>query len=166
MFNLQGCLILKLIADEIVCVPLSWSRWIRWKVTCEVWIMSLQTTRMKKWRKRSVLWWRKLTRKGNILKSLLFCPFNTASQHWISSSVSSFESLDMEMPHSVFFLCRAKKGGFGGMFGMLKGLVGSKNLTQEDMEPVLDKMRDHLIGMTSLLLRSTSFNTLVFSICF
>uniref|UniRef100_A0A673FRP8 SRP54-type proteins GTP-binding domain-containing protein n=1 Tax=Sinocyclocheilus rhinocerous TaxID=307959 RepID=A0A673FRP8_9TELE len=47
--------------------------------------------------------------------------------------------------HSVWFLCRAKKGGFGGMFGMLKGLVGSKNLTQEDMEPVLDKMRDHLI---------------------
>uniref|UniRef100_A0A8C2DZI2 SRP receptor subunit alpha n=1 Tax=Cyprinus carpio TaxID=7962 RepID=A0A8C2DZI2_CYPCA len=45
----------------------------------------------------------------------------------------------------------AKKGGFGGMFGMLKGLVGSKNLTQEDMEPVLDKMKDHLIGMTSLL---------------
>uniref|UniRef100_A0A9J8BCA1 SRP receptor subunit alpha n=3 Tax=Cyprinus carpio TaxID=7962 RepID=A0A9J8BCA1_CYPCA len=39
-----------------------------------------------------------------------------------------------------------KKGGFGGMFGMLKGLVGSKNLTQEDMEPVLDKMRDHLIA--------------------
>ncbi|XP_042599474.1 signal recognition particle receptor subunit alpha-like isoform X2 [Cyprinus carpio] len=40
----------------------------------------------------------------------------------------------------------AKKGGFGGMFGMLKGLVGSKNLTQEDMEPVLDKMKDHLIA--------------------
>ncbi|CAM4576911.1 unnamed protein product [Leuciscus chuanchicus] len=40
----------------------------------------------------------------------------------------------------------AKKGGFGGMFGMLKGLVGSKNLTQDDMEPVLDKMRDHLIA--------------------
>ncbi|XP_056090178.1 signal recognition particle receptor subunit alpha [Rhinichthys klamathensis goyatoka] len=40
----------------------------------------------------------------------------------------------------------AKKSGFGGMFGMLKGLVGSKNLTQEDMEPVLDKMRDHLIA--------------------
>uniref|UniRef100_A0A8C1PPX7 SRP receptor subunit alpha n=1 Tax=Cyprinus carpio TaxID=7962 RepID=A0A8C1PPX7_CYPCA len=38
------------------------------------------------------------------------------------------------------------RGGFGGMFGMLKGLVGSKNLTQEDMEPVLDKMRDHLIA--------------------
>uniref|UniRef100_A0A9J7ZM44 SRP receptor subunit alpha n=2 Tax=Cyprinus carpio TaxID=7962 RepID=A0A9J7ZM44_CYPCA len=40
----------------------------------------------------------------------------------------------------------SKKGGFGGMFGMLKGLVGSKNLTQEDMEPVLDKMKDHLIA--------------------
>uniref|UniRef100_A0A8K9UED5 SRP receptor subunit alpha n=1 Tax=Oncorhynchus mykiss TaxID=8022 RepID=A0A8K9UED5_ONCMY len=34
----------------------------------------------------------------------------------------------------------------GGMFGMLKGLVGSKSLSQEDMEPVLDKMRDHLIA--------------------
>ncbi|XP_010891598.1 signal recognition particle receptor subunit alpha [Esox lucius] len=39
-----------------------------------------------------------------------------------------------------------RKGGFGGMFGMLKGLVGSKSLSQEDMEPVLDKMRDHLIA--------------------
>uniref|UniRef100_A0A8P4G770 SRP receptor subunit alpha n=1 Tax=Dicentrarchus labrax TaxID=13489 RepID=A0A8P4G770_DICLA len=35
---------------------------------------------------------------------------------------------------------------FGGMFGMLKGLVGSKSLTREDMESVLDKMRDHLIA--------------------
>ncbi|XP_056621629.1 signal recognition particle receptor subunit alpha [Triplophysa dalaica] len=40
----------------------------------------------------------------------------------------------------------AKKSGFGGMFGMLKGLVGSKNLTEEDMIPVLDKMKDHLIA--------------------
>nr|XP_046246297.1 signal recognition particle receptor subunit alpha [Scatophagus argus] len=39
-----------------------------------------------------------------------------------------------------------KGGGFGGMFGMLKGLVGSKSLSREDMEPVLDKMRDHLIA--------------------
>ncbi|XP_067909897.1 signal recognition particle receptor subunit alpha isoform X1 [Heterodontus francisci] len=39
-----------------------------------------------------------------------------------------------------------KKGGFGGMFGMLKGLVGSKSLTPQDMEPVLDKMKDHLIA--------------------
>uniref|UniRef100_A0A672IVJ0 SRP54-type proteins GTP-binding domain-containing protein n=1 Tax=Salarias fasciatus TaxID=181472 RepID=A0A672IVJ0_SALFA len=32
------------------------------------------------------------------------------------------------------------------MFGMLKGLVGSKSLSQDDMEPVLEKMRDHLIA--------------------
>lgn len=39
-----------------------------------------------------------------------------------------------------------KAGGFGGMFGMLKGLVGSKSLTRDDMESVLDKMKDHLIA--------------------
>ncbi|XP_078387219.1 signal recognition particle receptor subunit alpha isoform X1 [Cetorhinus maximus] len=39
-----------------------------------------------------------------------------------------------------------KKRGFGGMFGMLKGLVGSKSLTPQDMEPILDKMKDHLIA--------------------
>ncbi|XP_004315851.1 PREDICTED: signal recognition particle receptor subunit alpha isoform X2 [Lipotes vexillifer] len=40
----------------------------------------------------------------------------------------------------------ATKGTLGGMFGMLKGLVGSKSLSREDMESVLDKMRDHLIA--------------------
>uniref|UniRef100_A0A3B4ZGF9 SRP receptor subunit alpha n=1 Tax=Stegastes partitus TaxID=144197 RepID=A0A3B4ZGF9_9TELE len=45
-----------------------------------------------------------------------------------------------------FFLSSKKGGGFGGMFGMLKGLVGSKSLSREDMEPVLEKMRDHLIA--------------------
>uniref|UniRef100_G3W5B9 SRP receptor subunit alpha n=1 Tax=Sarcophilus harrisii TaxID=9305 RepID=G3W5B9_SARHA len=40
----------------------------------------------------------------------------------------------------------ATKGALGGMFGMLKGLVGSKSLSREDMESVLDKMRDHLIA--------------------
>lgn len=39
---------------------------------------------------------------------------------------------------------------FGGMFGMLKGLVGSKTLSQQDMEPVLEKMKDHLIGTPPL----------------
>lgn len=59
----------------------------------------------------------------------------------------------------MWFLFSSKKtGGFGGMFGMLKGLVGSKNLTREDMESVLDKMKDHLIGriqkLTPLMSRS------------
>ncbi|XP_053547514.1 signal recognition particle receptor subunit alpha [Bombina bombina] len=39
-----------------------------------------------------------------------------------------------------------KKSGFGGMFGMLKGLVGAKSLTLDDMEPILEKMKDHLIA--------------------
>lgn len=33
-----------------------------------------------------------------------------------------------------------------GMFSILKGLVGSKALTEEAMRPVLDKLRDHLIA--------------------
>ncbi|KAM8795465.1 signal recognition particle receptor subunit alpha [Eudromia elegans] len=40
----------------------------------------------------------------------------------------------------------ARKGGLGGMFGMLRGLVGSKSLTRHDMEPVLEKMKEHLIA--------------------
>lgn len=61
-----------------------------------------------------------------------------------------------KIPRFFFFvLCSTKKGGsFGGMFGMLKGLVGSKSLTFEDMEPVLDKMKDHLIGMVSVFTSS------------
>lgn len=37
------------------------------------------------------------------------------------------------------------------MFGMLKGLVGSKSLSREDMDPVLEKMKDHLIGTFGFL---------------
>ena len=37
----------------------------------------------------------------------------------------------------------AKKSS--GMFSMFKGLVGSKSITIEDMQPALDKLRDHLI---------------------
>ncbi|NIG61542.1 signal recognition particle receptor subunit alpha isoform X2 [Pontoporia blainvillei] len=40
----------------------------------------------------------------------------------------------------------ATKGNLGGMFGMLRGLEGSKSLSREDMESVLDKMHDHLIA--------------------
>lgn len=34
----------------------------------------------------------------------------------------------------------------GGVFAMFKDLVGSKSLTKEDMLPVLDKLKDHLIA--------------------
>lgn len=33
-----------------------------------------------------------------------------------------------------------------GVFSMFKGLVGSKALTRDDMAPVLEKMKDHLIA--------------------
>ncbi|XP_073980947.1 signal recognition particle receptor alpha isoform X1 [Rhodnius prolixus] len=33
-----------------------------------------------------------------------------------------------------------------GVFSLFRGLVGSKNLTKEDMVPVLEKLKDHLIG--------------------
>uniref|UniRef100_A0A8D8Y3Q0 Signal recognition particle receptor subunit alpha n=1 Tax=Cacopsylla melanoneura TaxID=428564 RepID=A0A8D8Y3Q0_9HEMI len=32
-----------------------------------------------------------------------------------------------------------------GMFSMFRGLVGNKSLTQSDMQPILDKLKDHLI---------------------
>lgn len=34
----------------------------------------------------------------------------------------------------------------GSMFSIFKSLVGSKNLSRDDMQPALDKLRDHLIG--------------------
>uniref|UniRef100_H2SWP0 SRP receptor subunit alpha n=1 Tax=Takifugu rubripes TaxID=31033 RepID=H2SWP0_TAKRU len=57
----------------------------------------------------------------------------------------TFSLCTLKQP-SLFFFSSKKSGGFGGMFGMLKGLVGSKNLTREDMESVLEKMKDHLIA--------------------
>ena len=37
------------------------------------------------------------------------------------------------------------KGAGKGMFSIFKGLVGSKALTKEDLEPVISKLRDNLI---------------------
>ncbi|XP_076367225.1 signal recognition particle receptor subunit alpha-like isoform X2 [Tachypleus tridentatus] len=33
-----------------------------------------------------------------------------------------------------------------GMFNMFRGLVGSKSISREDMQPILEKMRDHMIA--------------------
>ncbi|XP_066154412.1 signal recognition particle receptor subunit alpha homolog [Euwallacea fornicatus] len=41
---------------------------------------------------------------------------------------------------------KSKKSFKGGMFSIFKGLVGSKSLTTSDMQPALEKMRDHLIA--------------------
>ncbi|KAL3884290.1 hypothetical protein ACJMK2_024438 [Sinanodonta woodiana] len=40
----------------------------------------------------------------------------------------------------------SKKASGGGMFSMFRNLVGSKTLTKEDMQSVLEKMKDHIIG--------------------
>ena len=39
-----------------------------------------------------------------------------------------------------------KQQATSGVFGMFKGLVGGKSLTEEDMAPILDKLKDHLIA--------------------
>ena len=50
------------------------------------------------------------------------------------------------------FNCRSNSTGQsikiigGGLFGVFKGLVGSKTLTPETLEGPLEKMREHLIG--------------------
>lgn len=71
----------------------------------------------------------------------------------VSCTVSNCPALSVDFSSK-------KGGGFGGMFGMLKGLVGSKSLTRDDMESVLEKMKDHLIGMISDL--SLSLILLIF----
>ena len=41
---------------------------------------------------------------------------------------------------------KASGGGGGGLFGLFKSLSGGKTITMETMEPVLEKMKEHLIG--------------------
>ncbi|XP_017775628.1 PREDICTED: signal recognition particle receptor subunit alpha homolog [Nicrophorus vespilloides] len=58
-----------------------------------------------------------------------------------SSSEEEYESdSDHEQPQ------KTEKAKSGGMFSIFKGLVGSKNLNKNDMIPVLEKMKDHLIS--------------------
>jgi len=41
---------------------------------------------------------------------------------------------------------KQSNGGTGGLFSSLKSLVGSKTLTKENIEPVMDKLQEHLIA--------------------
>lgn len=52
---------------------------------------------------------------------------------------------ELEVDEDVEELVTEAKQG-RGMFSMLQGLVGSKAITRSDLEPVLEKMRDHLIA--------------------
>lgn len=56
---------------------------------------------------------------------------------------SSEESDDEEIDNITN---KTKTQTKGGMFSIFRGLVGSKNLTADDMRPALEKMRDHLIA--------------------
>lgn len=56
------------------------------------------------------------------------------------------ESSDEEFEEEVEREEIKKPTSKGGMFSIFKGLVGSKNLTASDMQPALEKMRDHLIA--------------------
>jgi len=63
-----------------------------------------------------------------------------------SSTLGSvdYESEEEEEEEEEVAVARASRGG--GMFSMFTSLVGSKPLTREDLEPVLEKLRDNLIG--------------------
>ncbi|XP_064471703.1 signal recognition particle receptor subunit alpha-like [Ornithodoros turicata] len=58
------------------------------------------------------------------------------------------ESEEEEEMEEQEVLPKEKKGKNkgSGMFSMFRGLVGSKSITAEDMRPVLDKLKDHLIA--------------------
>ncbi|XP_045120832.1 signal recognition particle receptor subunit alpha-like isoform X2 [Portunus trituberculatus] len=49
---------------------------------------------------------------------------------------------DMDIPNEE----AQKKSSQGGVFSMFRGLVGGKTLTDADLDPVLEKLKDHLIG--------------------
>lgn len=51
---------------------------------------------------------------------------------------------ELEVEDQVEPVAQAKQGR--GMFSMLQGLVGSKAISHDELEPVLEKMRDHLIA--------------------
>ncbi|KAJ3659069.1 hypothetical protein Zmor_010777 [Zophobas morio] len=59
---------------------------------------------------------------------------------------SSEDEYDEEEDDSPVKQSNQKASSKGGMFSIFKGLVGSKNLTSADMQPTLDKMKDHLIS--------------------
>lgn len=50
---------------------------------------------------------------------------------------------DMDIPNEKE---AQKKASQGGVFSMFRGLVGGKTLTEADLDPVLEKLKDHLIG--------------------
>lgn len=63
-----------------------------------------------------------------------------------SSDEEEEEETTSEEEQSVEKKPSAKPAKTGGMFSIFKSLVGSKSLTIDDMQPALEKMKDHLIA--------------------
>ncbi|XP_035229192.1 signal recognition particle receptor subunit alpha-like isoform X1 [Stegodyphus dumicola] len=59
----------------------------------------------------------------------------------VETSESEEESEEEEIEEQ---LKKGQSKGYG-MFNMFKGLVGQKNVTRENMQPILDKLKDHMI---------------------
>lgn len=59
---------------------------------------------------------------------------------------SEYSSDEEEETEAMTMKSSAGSSKSGGMFSMLSGLVGSKALTREDLEPVLSKLKDNLIA--------------------
>ena len=49
-----------------------------------------------------------------------------------------------------FYVADVFSGGGFSILSNLRGLVGSKTLTRDDVQPMLEKMKDHLIGKRNL----------------
>ncbi|XP_015115363.1 signal recognition particle receptor subunit alpha homolog [Diachasma alloeum] len=60
--------------------------------------------------------------------------------------VESDSEDDYEEEILVAAMPKTEKKSGGGMFSVLKGLVSNKQLTSTDLDPVLEKMKDHLIA--------------------
>lgn len=58
---------------------------------------------------------------------------------------SSEEETDEEVQGNTKNSSSSAPKKSGGVFSLFKGLVGSKNLSRDDMQPALEKLREHLI---------------------
>ncbi|ELT87957.1 hypothetical protein CAPTEDRAFT_155737 [Capitella teleta] len=77
---------------------------------------------------------------------------NEEEKQWVGRMRGDLQNMDEESSEEeeeVSAPVKGKpavaRGGFGFLSG-LKGLVGAKSLTEEDIKPALNKMRDHLIA--------------------
>ncbi|KAL1131300.1 hypothetical protein AAG570_010918 [Ranatra chinensis] len=59
---------------------------------------------------------------------------------------SDSEGSEVEEEVEMINLQKKPQAKTRGMFSLFKGLVGSKNLSREGMQPVLEKLKDHLIA--------------------